>query len=136
MTPAERALERIKEEMARRKLSQRDIAERLGCSQGRVAKMMAGRVKLRVNDLALLAESVGLPLCETIRDRGLEFYAEMSPLELRWLEVFRGKSLDVQRAYLTVFQIQGVAGLQPSRQLTPGATRKVGRPRKSDIRGR
>lgn len=73
MTVSERAMMRIREEMAERKLSQRDLARLLRCSQGRVGKILAGSINLRLNDLALLADAVGITLVETVRDRGLEF---------------------------------------------------------------
>jgi transcriptional regulator with XRE-family HTH domain len=89
MTLAERAVLRIREEMAARGLSQRDLAGLLHCSQGRVAKLLTGGVKLRLNDVAVLADAVGITAVEAIRDRGVEFFAELSPSELRLLERLR-----------------------------------------------
>lgn len=89
MTAAERAVLRIREEMAERKISQRDLAETLSCSQGRIAKILNGGVRLTVNDLDTLAKAVGLYLTEVVRDRGLEFSAELTPTELRVLERLR-----------------------------------------------
>jgi transcriptional regulator with XRE-family HTH domain len=42
MTLAERAVLRIREEMTERHVSQRDLADRLKCSQGRIAKILNG----------------------------------------------------------------------------------------------
>ena len=89
MTLAERAVLRIRDEMAERGLSQRDLAKILKCSQGRVAKLLNGGVRLRVDDVATLAAAVGISAVEAIRDRGLEFCAELTPSELRVLDRFR-----------------------------------------------
>lgn len=89
VTAAQRAVQRIREEMAERHVSQRDLATDLKCSQGKIAKMLNGGVHLRINDVDRLAAAVGLRLSEVVRDRGLEFYAEMTPSELRLLERLR-----------------------------------------------
>jgi len=75
--------------MTERHVSQRDLAEILNCSQGRVAKILNGGVMLRVNDLAILADAVGITVVEALRDRGFEFYAELTPSEVRVLERLR-----------------------------------------------
>lgn len=100
MTLAERAILRIREEMHARGLSQRDLAGLLKCSQGRVAKLLTGGVKLRVDDVAILAEAVGITAVEAIRDRGLEFFAELSPSEVRLLERLRRQPHRLQGALL------------------------------------
>lgn len=134
-TPADRGLLRIQEEMARHKLTQRDMAKRLGCSQGRIAKMMKGRVNLRVNDLAALADAVGLPFSEVVRDRGLEFYREMSPIEMRILEAFRLWEPRFQGALLTALGVlPPPLEMSSARAFTVVSTRRTaGRPRKSSV---
>lgn len=112
MTAAERALQRIREEMTERKLSQRDLADELKCSQSRVAKILNGGVNLRVNDLATLAAAVRITLTETVRDRGLEFYAEMTPTELRLLERIRQRP-EVLEALLVILSIPHIGLPQP-----------------------
>lgn len=89
MTVAVRAMLRIREEMTERGITQRDLAETLHCSQGKVAKLLNGGVRLRLDELDVLARAVGLTLVEVVRDRGLEFFAEMTPTELRVLERLR-----------------------------------------------
>lgn len=135
-TAAERSLLRIQDEMAKRKLTQRDMAKRLGCSQGKVAKLMKGRVNLRVNDLAALSEAVGLHLSETIRDRGFEFYAEMSPNEAKLLEEYRQWSMALRGAVLIA------AGVIPppvehrssaSKALLVSTRKRPGRPKNSTV---
>lgn len=130
MTPAERAVLRIREEMTARNLSQRDLAERLQCSQGRIAKLMNGRVELRLNDLALLATAVGLPLTEAIRDRGLEFYAELSPTEVRMLERLRQRP-HLKQGVLLILEIAGV--IQSPTPTSDTKRRKRGRPLNSEL---
>lgn len=125
MTPAERAVLRIREEMTARNISQRDLADRLNCSQGRIAKMLNGHVELRLNDAEELAQAVGLTLVEVIRDRGLEFYAEMTPTEVRMLERLRQRPS----------AMQGVLYILELRTDTPplvvGTKKKAGRPQNS-----
>lgn len=106
MTTSERALLRIREEMTERHLSQRDLAEALKCSQSRVAKILHGGVNLRLDDLQTLANAVGVSLTEVLRDRGLEFYAEMTPTELRVLEKVRRRPA-VLHAVMLLLDMKG-----------------------------
>lgn len=97
---------RIKEEMQRQHLSQRDVAGILGgWSQSRVAKILTGRVKMTVEDLGSLCFAVGISPAEAVRDRGLEFCAEMTPTELRILERLRELPTPVYEAVKTLIQI-------------------------------
>lgn len=132
MKPSERALLRIREEMQERKISQRDLAEAMDCSQGRIAKILGGGVNLRFDDLATLAAAVGVRLTEAVRDRGAEFFAEMTPTEVRMFHAYQRKSVAFQEA------IQLMLGLPPTtpvstKQDTPvPKRRKPGRPQHSD----
>lgn len=125
MLASDRALQRIREEMTERKISQRDLASTLKCSQGRVAKILNGNVNLRVNDLETLAHAVGIRLSEAVRDRGVEFYAEMTPSEVRLLDKIRQRNL--LDAVLQLVELPPV-GWKPQPQL-PRPLR--GRPLKS-----
>jgi transcriptional regulator with XRE-family HTH domain len=80
---------RLRDEMTRRKLSQRDVAGLLGWSQSKVAHILTGHVVLSVDDLADFCFALGLRLTEAVRDHGLEFCAEMTPTELRIVERVR-----------------------------------------------
>lgn len=131
MTPAHKALLRIREEMTERKISQRDLAEALNCSQGRVAKIMGGGVNLRFNDLAILADAVKISLVETVRDRGLEFFAELSPSEVRLLEKIRQRP-EVLDALMDLLELKR-PNVPKSRTLGPKRN-KVGRPLSSQKR--
>ena len=88
-TAAERAILTIREAMTRKGLVQEDLAGFLKCSQSKIAKLLNGRMDLTVNELDRLCFGVGISLVESVRDRGLEFCAEMTPTELRLLESIR-----------------------------------------------
>lgn len=103
MTLAERAVMRIREEMTERHVTQRDLAKDLKCSQGRVAKLLNAGVHLRINDVAILADAVGITVVEAIRDRGLEFYAELTPSEVRILEYLR-RSPNIQNLLMAIIE--------------------------------
>jgi len=123
MTIAERVVMRIREEMTERHISQRDIAETLKCSQGRVAKILNGGVNLRVNDVGVLAEAVGITVVEALRDRGLEFFAELTPSEVRILDRLRRRPPDVLQA---VAMLLGVSDVQKQPKPIPKQhTRKL-----------
>lgn len=128
MTTAARALIRIREEMHERHITQDDLARVLQCSQSRVGKLLNGGLNLRVNDLDMLARAVGIGLVETVRDRGMEFHAEMTPTELRILERIRQRP-EVMNALLILLDV----GLPPTSKPAPAgiSKRKVGRPRHS-----
>lgn len=105
-TLSDRVRERIREEMTAKKLSQRDLAGILEWSQGRVAKLMTGRVKITVDDLAALCFAVSIQPSEAVRDRGLEFFAEMTPTELRILEKLRSADKGYYDAILTILHVR------------------------------
>lgn len=80
---------RLREEMAVKDMSQRDVAGILTWSQSRVAHLLNGRVEMSIDDLAEFAQALGLSPTEVVRDRGMEFVAEMTPSEMRFLERLR-----------------------------------------------
>lgn len=92
---AQRIVARLKDEFSRRQLSQRAVAKRLGqitgvtWTQPGVQKVLAGQVRLTVNDFAALAEIAGLSLVELVREPGRELLADLTPSELRLLEAVR-----------------------------------------------
>lgn len=117
---ARRVIERIRDEMDTRDVTQRDLASRMHCSQGKVAKVLNGRMTLTMKDAETMAEAVGLTVCEAVRDRGLEFYAEMTPIEVRILERLRQRP-ETALALLTLLDIKDVTKHNTLK-------RKVGRP--------
>jgi len=121
-TRATAARRRLREEMKRKKLTQRDLAGMLDWSQSRVAKILTGRVGLLVDDLESLCFALGLTLTEAIRDHGLEFAAEMTPTELRILETMRELPPPVRDHFWGLLLFQSKArvehrGVTKSRQL-------------------
>jgi len=123
-TPSERALQRIKDEMAKQRLSQRDIADLLRWSQSKVSKVMKRRSVLGVDDLSALCFAVGIPMTEVLRDRGMEFYAEMTPTEVRALEMLRSLAPEYREAFLLMLR----ANIPEIRRATP--TKSIlGKPR-------
>lgn len=127
-TLSDRVRARIRDEMTAKKLSQRDLAGILEWSQGRVAKLMTGRVKITVDDLAALCFAVNIPPSEAIRDRGLEFYAELTPTELRILEKLRTSEKPYYDAILTILHVR--PALTPDRFATqPVQHHRGGKPR-------
>jgi hypothetical protein len=97
MTASDRIRARLRDEIEALNLSQDDVAERMTritgeeWRQGDVWKMLSakGNVHLRVNEVDAMARALGLTLTEVVRDPGLEFYAEMTPSELRLFQVLR-----------------------------------------------
>ena len=114
---SDQARQRIREEMERKKLSQREVADLLQWSQSRVGKLLTGRVQMGVDDLDGLCFAVGLSLTEAIRDRGLEFFAEMTPTELRALQNLRMIPADQRDAFVHLLQAR--AGVRPDRHAGP-----------------
>lgn len=102
-----RALARIKDEMRARDISQDDLADHLGVTQPTVQRILAGKIQLLVDDLAALANRVGVPLSEVLRERGAEYYAELKPSELRVLQAYQQKAPQFRQA------IQIFLGLTP-----------------------
>lgn len=134
----ERVRLRIREEMTALGVSQRELAERLHqvtgivWSQSGVGKVLTGRVELTVADVDAMVRALGMSLIEAMRDRGLEFVADMTPTELRLLSLYRQKAQPFKDA------IQILHGMTPvttvSKLDTPVTKRpKRGRPQNSDL---
>ncbi len=87
--------------MAVKEMSQRDVAGILTWSQSRVAHLLTGRVEMSIDDLAEFAQALSISPTEIVRDRGMEFVAEMTPSEMRFLERLR-QLTQVQRDGLMV----------------------------------
>jgi transcriptional regulator with XRE-family HTH domain len=129
-TPADSVRLRLREEMLRRGLSQRDLAHQLQWSQGRLAKVLTGRTDLRYNDMVAVCQMIGLSIVEAVRDHGLEFCAEMTPTELRVLERFR----QLPHLIPAILLILNVSSPDARRALpaTPTPRRHRGRAAKAD----
>ena len=124
----ERVRLRIREEMTRKNLSQRDVSGILGdvakgWSQSRVAKILTGRVEMGIADMESLCFAISLPIVEAVRDHGMEFYAEMTPTELRTLERIRQLNEPDREAFLRVLDVKAGSrkhAAQPVTRRHPG----------------
>ncbi len=86
---ARRVVQRLKEEKATRKMSERDLAGILQWSQSKITQKLGGRTPITLQELEALCFALGLQPTEVVRDRGYEFCAELTPSELRFLERLR-----------------------------------------------
>lgn len=102
---SDRARARIREEMARKNLNQTDLANLLKWTQSRMSKILNGRTEMGVDELSELAWAAGISMTEIVRDHGLEFCAEMTPTELRFLERLRQLTPDMRDAYLKTMAV-------------------------------
>jgi transcriptional regulator with XRE-family HTH domain len=135
-TTADRVRGRLKDELNARDISQRELADALSkqtddyWTQSRVGKVLNGNVELKVDDADAIAKVAGIFLTEAVRDRGLEFYAEMTPTELRILERMRQRPNLLQgiMLILDIAPLGSVGGTDIGRPLRP----KRGGPLKSD----
>jgi transcriptional regulator with XRE-family HTH domain len=118
-TRADQARLRLREEIERQKLSQREVADLLKWSQSRVAKLLTGRVEMGINDLEALCFAVGLSPVECLRDRGLEFCADMTPTELRILERLRQLSPPLRDAFVQLLDHKTHTREEPRRAAAP-----------------
>lgn len=107
---ADRVLDTLKAEMRARRLSQEHLAERLSertgvyWSQSGLGKKLNGVNGMTLADLASICSAIGMSLLEAVRDRGLEFAAEMTPTEVRVLEELRRRP-ERSRALLVLLSI-------------------------------
>jgi len=97
---------RLREEMERQRLSTRDVAGILTWSQSRVQKLLAGRVELGVDDLEALCFALNLSLPEVVRDHGMEWVAELTPTELRFLQALRELEPGVRDSFLRFLEVK------------------------------
>ncbi len=114
---------RLREEMARKEMSQRDVAGILDWSQSKIAHILNGRVELTVDDLAAFAFGLNLSVVETVRDPGMEFCADMTPTELRMFERMRQLHPTVLDAIMTLLDVKGTTKPQERRAAQPRAKR-------------
>lgn len=108
MTLNDRIRERLKEEKARRHLSERDIGQLINWSQSKVAQKFSGRTPITCDELEALCFALSIAPTEAVRDHGVEFCAEMTPMELRYLERLRQLPPETRNA------LMGLLGLERS----------------------
>ena len=116
---------RIREEMKRRELSQNDIAGRLQWTPSRVSKVLNGKIGMDLDDLAAMCFAMGLSLVEAVRDHGLEFLAEMTPTELRFLERIRQLEKPDQDSWLQILDVKRRTQMQLRRATSYKEKRRV-----------
>ncbi len=107
-TLAQQAIDRLREEITAKHLSQKEIEGLLGegWSQSRISKILCGTTELTVNDLGALCFALSLSVVEVLRDPEFEFLAEMTPTELRILQRFRALSQAEREAYTTLLNVR------------------------------
>lgn len=102
---ATRVRKRVREELDRLGLVQADIAGQLKWSQSKVAQKLNGRTPWTLEELDALCFIAGIQPTEAVRDRGLEFCAEMTPTEMRLLERIRQLPQPDQDAIMRVLGV-------------------------------
>jgi transcriptional regulator with XRE-family HTH domain len=120
-TRAEIARERIKVDMARQGVSGRKLADLLGWSQSKFAHTLTGYVQLTVDDLAAIAEALGVPLVEFVREPRLELVADMTPTEVRLHQRIRTLPEAERAAVMTLLRVE------PADDPTKPGGRRAGR---------
>jgi transcriptional regulator with XRE-family HTH domain len=116
---------RLKDEKVARKLSERDMAGIMGWSQSKVAQKFSGRTPITLDELEALCFALSILPSEAVRDRGLEFSAEMTPSELRLLEHFRHESDAMREAVATILRVRLKSGAVPDRHASPLPVKKL-----------
>jgi transcriptional regulator with XRE-family HTH domain len=104
--PSDRARVRIRLEMARKRLNQTQLAQLIGWTQSRMSKVLNGRTDLGVDDLADMCFGLSLSLVEVVRDHGMEWCAEMTPSEFRFLERLREIDMGTRDAFLRFIEVK------------------------------
>lgn len=117
----DRVRERLREAKHDQGLSERDLADLLRWSHSKVAKKLTGRTEITLDELEALCGAVSISPTEAVRDRGLEFVAEMTPTELRRLELIRRLPKNVLEAVDVLLNVKRAElerrGVTPKRPL-------------------
>lgn len=106
---------RIREELAKQKLSARAAAKLLEWHPSRVYHVLDGTVEMGVDDLEAFAFVLQLRPTELVRDRGLEFVAEMTPTDFRIHEKIRALTPEQRDALMTMLHVAA----PPARRALP-----------------
>lgn len=121
---SDRARKRVREELDRRGVVQRDIAGQTKWSQAKVAQKLTGRTPWTLDELDTLCFIAGVAPSEAVRDQGLEFCAEMTPTELRLLERIRQLDQSTRDAIMQLLDVKTKTRTQERRALPAKAVRK------------
>ena len=114
-----RARLRLRDEKAKLGFSEQDIAGMIRWTQSRVAQKLSGRTDITLNELEALGFALSISPTEIVRDRGLEFVAEMTPTELRALEHLRKMSPVERDAFFHLIGAKAKATDAPDRYARP-----------------
>lgn len=66
LTPTQQTGANVRAEMARKGVSQEELAARLGFSQSVVSKRLRGITPFDINELTLIAQHLGVPLASLL----------------------------------------------------------------------
>jgi transcriptional regulator with XRE-family HTH domain len=125
---SERVRIRVREEMQKRNLSQSDVAGLVeGLDQSKVSRLLSGEQRITLDELEYLAFAISVPPSELIRDRGMEWMAEMTPTEMRILEHYRRADEELQRSIRRILQVSASPYI-PDRYAK--APKELGHPRR------
>jgi transcriptional regulator with XRE-family HTH domain len=58
------AIAEIRAEMGRQRISQRQLAPKVGMAQGQLSQRLSGTVPLRINELEVIAAVLGVPVSQ------------------------------------------------------------------------
>jgi hypothetical protein len=89
MTLNERARERLGEEKDKKHVTIADLAAWCRWTGSKVHQKLLGRSAMTLDEFDTLCHALDIRPTEVLRDRGLEFCAEMTPTEMRELEQLR-----------------------------------------------
>lgn len=58
------AVDEVRAELGRQRVSQRSLAERMGLSQAQISERMCGNVPFRLPELEAVADALGVPVSQ------------------------------------------------------------------------
>lgn len=67
-TAAQRTAANVRAEMARKRITQIKLAESVGWSQGAVSRRLSGRVPFNIEELARVAEILGVTVADLVAE--------------------------------------------------------------------
>lgn len=102
---ADQVRHRLREELERT-TTERELAELLTKSQSWISHRLTGRVTITLDDLEAFCFGLNVSPVEVVRDRGLDFVAEMTPSESRLFTELRRAPEPVRAAILTLLNLK------------------------------
>lgn len=102
----DRVRERLRDEKDRLKLTREDLGTFCKWTPTKVSQKLNGVSPITVDEMEAFCFAMNLQPTEVVRDRGLEFVAEMTPTELRLLEIIRALPRQAFDGLLHFLQVQ------------------------------